>query len=43
MPDYGVSREKKRGICNKKQLASWVWASAVGGNEEEGYFAKVSK
>jgi hypothetical protein len=43
MPDYGVSGEKKRGICNKKQLASWVWASVVGGNEEEGYFAKVSK
>ena len=31
-----MSREKKGGICNKKQPASWVWASAVGGNEKEG-------
>jgi len=37
-----VSGEKKGGVCNKKQPASWVWASAVGENEEEGYFAKVS-
>ena len=41
MPDYQVSGEKKVGIWNKKQLESWVWASAAGGGGR-GVFAKVS-